>query len=316
MKDNYSAMKNESKWKQFKKAIIRHRYAYILLLPAMLLILLFGYVPIFGVVIAFKDYNIFDGLWGSPWVGLDNFVIIFKQRAVLKSIGNTLIYSLVMIFGSLPFPIFLALLLNEIKWPKFKKVVQTVSYLPHFLSMVAVVTMVYAFLATEGPFTSLLSAILGEGYIPKNYLMDSKYFLLIAFLTNLWKSLGWSTVIYLAAIAGVDAELYDAATVDGAGKLRQAWHITLPSIRPTIVILLVMNMGSLFSANFELVYNLQNVFTIDDTEVINTLIYRTGIQSGNYSTATAFGLMQGLITVILILLSNAFSKRVADISIW
>lgn len=224
--------------------------------------------------------------------------------------------SFVIIFGTLPFPILLALLFNEIWNMRFKKVVQTITYMPHFLSWVSVVALCYSLLSTEGPINSFLISLWGDGYEAKNFLMDSTYFVPIAFLTNLWKSVGWDSVIYLAAIAGVDASLYEAATVDGAGKIRQTWHITLPCIRNTVIILLVMKMGSLFNSNFELVYGLQNVYTIDDTEIIGTLIYRTGIQNGNYSAATAFGLVQGLITIILILTSNAISKKVAEVSIW
>lgn len=293
-----------------------HRYAYILLIPAIIAVFVFLYLPLFGLVIAFKDYDIMNGLFGSPWVGLENFKIIFQQRSMLKAIGNTLILSFVNIFGTLPFPILLAILLNELWFPKFKKVVQTLSYLPHFLSYVAVVGFAYSLLSLEGPINSALVKAFGETYEAKNYLMYSEYFIPITFLTGLWKTVGWNSVIYLAAIAGIDSTLYEAAVIDGAGKFRQIWHITLPCIKGTVIVLLVMQLGSLFSGNFELVYGLQNVYTIDETEIINTLVYRSGIQNGNYSVATAFGLLQGVITIILILSANFFSKRIAEVSIW
>ncbi len=296
--------------------IVRHRYAYILLLPAMIVVFLFCYLPLAGIVLAFKDFNIYDGFLGSPWVGLDNFKLIFQQRSMLLAIKNTLVLSILTIFGGFPFPIILAILFNEIRNMKFKKVVQTVSYMPHFLSWASVIGLLYSFFALGGPVNQILGMIFGEGYVAKNFLMDSSYFLPIAFWSNLWKTVGWNSVLYLAAIAGIDPSLYEAATIDGAGKFKQMWHITLSGIKTTAVIVLVMNMGSLFSNNFELVYGLQNVYTIDDTEVINTLIYRSGIQNGNYSAATAFGLAQGLITVILILTANAVSKKVADVSLW
>ena len=302
--------------KGFVRNIKDHKYAYLMILPALIAITVFNYMPLLGIILAFKEYNIYDGIMGSPWVGLDNFVLVFNQPAMLHAIKNTLTLSLINLFGAKPFPIILALLFNEVWNMKFKKIVQTVSYLPHFLSMVSVVGLVYSLFATEGPVNQILGMIHGEGYVAKNFLMDSKNFIPIAFWTNVWKGTGWSSVIYLAAIAGIDPSLYEAATIDGAGKLRQVWHITLPGIRTTIIILLVMAMGSLFSSSFELVFGLQNVYTIDDTEVINTLIYRTGIQNGNYSAATAFGLSQGVITVTLILLANMLSKKIAKISIW
>lgn len=312
--------KKEQELKPISKGLIRnlkdHKYAYLMILPAMIAVFVFMYLPLLGIVLAFKDYNIYDGILGSPWVGFDNFVLIFKQPAMLHAIKNTLILSFVNLFGGFPFPIILALLFNEIWNLKFKKVVQTVSYLPHFLSWVSVIGLVYSLFATEGPVNQILAQISGEGYQPVNFLMDSKYFVPIAFWTNIWKSTGWSSVLFLAAITGIDPALYEAATIDGAGKLRQIWHITLPGISTTLIIVFVMNMGSLFASNFELVYGLQNVYTIDDTEVINTLIYRTGIQNGNYSAATAFGLSQGLITITLILIANAISKKIAQVSIW
>ena len=302
--------------KGFVRNIKDYKYAYLMILPAMIAVFVFMYLPLIGIVLAFNDFNIKDGVFGSPWVGLDNFKLVFNQPAMLHAIKNTLELSLINMFGGFPFPILLAILFNEIWNLKFKKVVQTISYLPHFLSWVSVVGLVYALLATEGPVNHIMGQILGESYEPKNFLMNSDYFVPIAFWTNIWKSTGWSSVLFLAAITGIDPALYEAATIDGAGKLRQIWHITLPGIRTTLIIVFVMNMGSLFASNFELVFGLQNVYTIDDTEVIGTLIYRTGIQNGNYSAATAFGLSQGIITVTLILIANAISKKIAQVSIW
>jgi len=312
--------KKEQELKPISKGFVRnikdHSLAYLMILPAMICVFVFMYLPLLGIILAFKDYNIYDGILGSPWVGFDNFVLIFQQPAMLHAIKNTLVLSFVNIFGGFPFPILLAILFNEIWNLKFKKVVQTISYLPHFLSWVSVIGLVYSLFAIEGPVNQIAAMVVGEGYEAKNFLMNSEYFIPIAFWTNIWKSVGWSSVLFLAAITGIDPALYEAATIDGAGKLRQIWHITLPGIRTTLVIVFVMNMGGLLASNFELVYGLQNVYTIDDTEVINTLIYRTGIQNGNYSAATAFGLSQGLITVTLILLANAVSKKIAQVSIW
>ena len=312
--------KKAQELKPVSKGLMRnlrdHKYAYLMILPAMIAVFVFMYLPLIGIILAFKDYDIMYGIAGSPWVGLENFIMIFKQPAMLDAIGNTLYLSIINMFGGFPFPIILAILFNEIWSLKFKKVVQTISYLPHFLSWVSVIGLVYSLFATEGPVNQIMAQIVGPSYTPVNFLMDSKHFVPIAFWTNIWKSTGWSSVLFLAAITGIDPALYEAATIDGAGKLRQIWHITLPGIRTTLIIVFVMNMGGLFASNFELVYGLQNVYTIDDTEVIGTLIYRTGIQNGNYSVATAFGLSQGLITVTLILIANAISKKIAEVSIW
>ena len=302
--------------KGFIQNIKDHYLDYLMISPALACVFVFMYLPLLGIILAFKDFNIYDGIFGSPWVGLDNFKLIFNQPAMLHAIKNTLVLSFVNIFGGFPFPILLAILFNEICNLKFKKIIQTVSYLPHFLSWVSVVGLAYSLFAIEGPINQIAAMIFGDSYEAKNFLMNSDYFVPIAFWTNIWKSVGWNSVLYLAAITGIDPALYEAATVDGAGRLRQIWHVTLPGIATTLVIVFVMNIGGLLASNFELVYGLQNVYTIDDTEVINTLIYRSGIQNGNYSVATAFGLSQGLITVVLILVANAISKKVADITIW
>ena len=312
--------KKATEIKPISKGLMRnlkdHKYAYLMILPAMIAVFVFMYLPMLGLIFAFKDYDMYKGIMDSPWVGLNNFILIFKQDEMIKAILNTLELSIVNIIGGFPFPILLAILFNEIWNMKFKKVVQTVSYLPHFLSMVSVVGLVYALFATEGPVDNVLTQVFGENYKYENLLMDADNFVPIAFWTNIWKSTGWSSVLFLAAITGIDPALYEAATIDGAGKLRQIRHITLPGIRTTVIIVFVMNMGGLFASNFELVYGLQNVYTQEETEVIGTLIYKTGIKEANYSAATAFGLSNGLITVTLILTANAISKRIAEVSIW
>lgn len=309
--------KSELKMKRgFLYNIKRHKYAYILILPAVLFVLVFAYLPLIGVIISFKDYNVIDGILGSPWVGLDNFKIIFTQPNMLKTIGNTLLYGAVILFGGFPFPIILAIMFNELLNMKFKKVVQTVSYMPYFLSWISVIGLFYAFLATEGPLNSFMAKFIGEGYEAKNILLDSKYFLPIIYISHLWKNVGWSSVIFLAAIAGIDPSLYEAASIDGCGKFKQILHITLPSISTTILIVLVMSLGTLVSTNFEQVYGFQNVYVQEETEVINTVIYRQGIENGKYSLATAFGLSQGVVTLALLLVSNAMSKKLFKVSIW
>jgi len=294
----------------------RHKVALLMLLPALLAVFVFSYLPLTGIVIAFKDYDLLKGIWGSPWVGLDNFKEIFIQPDMLKAIKNTLVYGLALTFGGFPLPIILALLFNELRNLKFKKLVQTVTYMPHFLSWISVVGLFYALFAKEGSFNYVMLQIFGDSWEPTNILLDDKNFLPIIFWSHMWKSVGWSSIVFLAAITGIDASLYEAATIDGCGKLKQTWYITLPSIKGTIVVVLVMSLGGLVTMSFEQVYGFQNVFTQENTEVINTLIYRQGIQGGKYSLASAFGLSQGLVSVILILTANAISKKLMQTSIW
>lgn len=294
----------------------KYKSVYMLILPAIVLTTVFCYFPMAGIVIAFKDFDIIKGIAGSRWVGFENFIKVFTQGEMLGAIFNTFLYGVVLVFGSFPFPIILAVLFNELRCLRFKKTVQTLIYMPHFLSWISVVGLFYTLFSNEGVFNSIMGAIVGDGYTPVNILLDSKYFLPIIYFSNLWKSVGWSSVIFLAAIAGIDPTLYEAATIDGCGKFKQVLYITLPSIRSTAIIVLVMSMGGLVNTNFEQVYGFQNVYTQPYTETINTLIYRSGIQEGKYSLATAFGLSQGIVTVTLILISNAFSKKLAQTSIW
>lgn len=293
----------------------KHKYMYLLISPALLLTFVFSYLPMAGIIIAFQDFDILTGFFGSPWVGFENFRTIFSYPAMLKAIGNTLIYSSALLASGFVVPIIMALLFNEIRNIKFKKVVQTVSYMPYFLSWISIVGIFYGFFANEGTLRDILNTI-APNFQYKNILLDSKNFLPILVVSHIWKNAGWSSVIYLAAIAGIDPTLYEAATVDGCNKLKQVWHITLQGIKPTAIIVLIMSIGGLITSNFDQVYGFQNVYTQENTEVINTLIYRQGIQDGNYSLATAFGLAQGLVSLLLVMASNYLSKKSSGLSIW
>ena len=305
----------DSRQKLFAK-IKNYKYAYLLILPAALLVFLFSYVPLFGIVMAFKDYDLMLGIIDSPWVGFKHFKEIFTYPEMLLAIKNTLIYGLVIVFGGFPFPVILALLFNELRNIKFKKTVQTIAYMPNFLSWISVVGIAYSLFAIEGPINQFLGTIFGSEYEPKNILMDANYFLPVIFFSHLWKNVGWASVVFMAAIAGVDTSLYEAAAVDGCGKLKQAWHITLPCIRGTIVVVLLMSLGSVVNTNFEQVYGFQNAYTQEQTEAINTMIYRQGIQNGKYSLATAFGLTQGVVSLFLLVSANTVTKKLLDTSIW
>ena len=296
--------------------IKKYKNVYVLLLPAILLVFVFAYLPMAGIIIAFQEFDILKGFTGSPWVGFDNFKKIFVRPDMLVAIKNTLINGIVILFGAFPFPIILALLFNELRCMRFKKIVQTITYMPYFLSWISVIGLFYSLLATEGTINQILGSIIGESFKGKNILLDSNYFLPIIFGSHLWKNVGWSSVVFLAAIAGVDQALYEAAAVDGCGKLRQVFSITIPCIKGTIVIVLIMSLGTLVNANFEQVYGLQNIYTQEATETINTLIYRLGILNGKYSLSTAFGLAQGLVSLTLMLIANGISKKSMGTSIW
>ena len=291
---------------------------YLMILPALLCVIIFAYMPMYGIIMAFKNYDVMKGIWGSPWAanhGFEHFISIFKNPEMFKAIKNTLWFGAVILFGGYPFPIILALMFNEIKSKWFKKTAQTIAYFPHFLSWIAVIGLVYTFLAKEGPFNQLMGA-LNSSWEPVNPLMKSEYFLEIMFTSHLWKSVGYSSVVFLAAITGIDPGLYEAASIDGCGKMKQVWHITLPAIKPTMVIILIMSLGGLINVNFEQVYGLQNAYTQLDNEVIGTLVYRLGIMGGKYSSTTAFGLFQGLVSLILVMTANWISKKVTEQSIW
>lgn len=299
-----------------QKTLSRNMYMYILLMPAVIVMTVFCYLPYGGLLIAFKDYDVITGFVNSEWVGLKNFITVLSTPKFLETTWRTLKYSSVLIFGTFPFPILLALMINELRCKTFKRISQTLTYLPHFLSWITVVGLFFSFLSINGPINDALSKILGASYEKKNILLESKYFLGIIFSAQLWKELGWSSILYLAAIAGIDQSLYEAASVDGCGKLKQVFYITLPAILPTAVILLIMKLGSIFNTSFELIYGFQNSYTQAETDVISTLIYRQGIQGGEYSLATAFGMMQGLVSVFLVFFSNTLAKKAANISIW
>lgn len=301
-----------NKNRNFKK----NMYMYVLLIPAISFAIIFNYLPMAGLAIAFKDYDVLIGFGGSPWVGIEHFSKIFKFPGFVKAIKNTLIYSSVSLFGQFPFPIFLALCINEVRNMWAKKFVQTVSYLPYFLSWMSVIGFAYSIFAINGSFNDIMVAIFGEGYKRTNLLLNSNNFLSVIFLSGLWKTIGWSSIIYLAAICGVDQSYYEAAEIDGCSRLGKIWHITLPSIRTTAVLVLILGVGNLVTTNFEQVYGFQNVYIQNDTEVINTLTYREGIQNGNYSMATAFSLTQGIVSLILVIATNRISKKISGVSIW
>ncbi|GMQ56549.1 polygalacturonan/rhamnogalacturonan ABC transporter permease [Vallitalea sediminicola] len=296
--------------------IKKYKYFYILILPAILYTLIFNYLPLGGVIMAFQDFDIIKGFSGSEWVGLENFIKIFTMPNFILAIKNTFIYSGTILFLGFPLPIILALLFNELRNLRFKKVVQTISYMPYFLSWASVVALFYGFFAINGSFNDMRVWLFGGGIERINIFMDAGNFLKIIFFSHIWKNVGWNSVIFLASIAAISPSLYEAAIVDGCGRFKQIWYITLPSLLPTAIIILILNTGSLIVSNFEQVYGLQNLFIQEQTEVINTLVYRQGLNIGNYSLATAFGLTQGIVSFLIVFVVNKIAKKLSGISIW
>lgn len=282
--------------------------------PALLLVFVFSYLPLPGLIVAFKDYNIFKGFFGSPWVGLKYIREIFELPAMTQAIWNTLFISLLSVAVCFPAPILLALMLNEVRQKLFKRLSQTLLYLPHFLSWISVVGIAYAFYAVYGPLNDLLLWIFGADTERELFLSNPHFFIPNILLLSLWKDTGWGTIIFLAAIASVDPQLYEAAYLDGAGKLKQAMHVTLPSILPVTMIMLIFQLGHLFQSNFELIYGLQNPFV--DMEVISTVIFKQGVQQGAYALSTALGFVQGIVALLLTIGANIVSKKLTSSGIW
>lgn len=292
--------------------IRKNKMLYAFLIPAIVLTFVFSYCPLPGLLMSFMDYDMFKG-FKSDWVGFDNIIKIFTVPEFSKAILNTLWLSFLGIVIGFPLPIIFALMLNELNDGLFKRFTQTVSYLPHFLSTIAVIGMAVSIFSENGIINDIRIWLFGEDTTRELFLSKQGLFVPNILLLSNWKGLGWSSIIYLAAISGIDASLYEAAIVDGAGKFKQCIHITLPSISRTIIMLFILRIGSLFNSDFELIYGLQNVYI--DFEVISTVIYKQGITGGNYSISTAFGFVQGVISLVLVLLTNHISKRVDDVSL-
>lgn len=283
---------------------------YVMLLLPLIFYAVFCYGPMYGVTIAFKDYNIFKGINESPWVGFEIFKSIFSVPTFLKSVVATLRLNFLDLLIGFPAPIFLAVVINELRNQKFKKVTQTVIYLPHFLSMVVVAGMVQRLFATNSGMVNNLLRSLGLNEIP--FLSEFWHWTFTYVFSGVWQAAGWGTIIYLATISGIDQQLYEAATVDGAGRLQQIWHITLPGIRSTAVMLLIMNVGKIMGGGFERPYLLGNPMVSDASNVLSVYTYELGLVSGSYSMATAVGLFQSLVGIILLLIVNAIAKKLGE----
>ena len=305
--------KEKTRWQNAKTKIQKNKQLYLFVLPAFLIILIFSYGPMYGVIIAFKDYMPSLGIFGSPWVGFKHFQRFFDSYYFWDLIKNTLGISLYSLALGFPLPIILALALNEIKDGPFKKLTQTVTYAPNFIAVVVMVGMVIAFLSpSTGVINHFLEAI---GLERINFMTDPKWFKTIYVVSGVWQGTGWGSVIYLAALSGVDTQLHEAATIDGASRLQRVWYINLPTIMPTMVILLIMNCGSLMSIGFEKILLMQNPLNMESSNVIATFVYKQGLLEAQYSFAAAVGLFNSLINSILLLVVNYVSKKLSDSSL-
>ncbi|NGZ76843.1 ABC transporter permease [Saccharibacillus alkalitolerans] len=288
----------------------------LMVLPPLLFIFVFSYIPMYGVLMAFQDYSLFEGFSGSPWVGFKHFEMFFAAPEFWTVIRNTVIISLLKLLIGFPAPIILALMLNEVKSRVFKRTVQTISYLPHFLSWVIVSGFVMSLLSTENGSVNILLQSLNLIKEPINFLSLPEYFWTILVTTGVWKEIGFASIVYLAAIAGVDPHLHEAAAMDGAGKLRQIFSVTLPTIMPVVIVFLILAIGNLLSAGFEDILLLgSNPVLRDVGDVLDTYVYRTGIQNNRYSYATAAGLFKSLLGVLLLVGAN-YAARKSGNSLW
>ena len=303
-------MKKKRSWKQLKKDIYRARAIYLRILPVVVWFLLFQYWPMTWLSISFFDYNLYLGFVGSKFVGFQNFIKFFTGMDFWRLMRNVLLLNFYALLVGFPAPIIFALFLNEMRSAKVKKVIQTVSFLPYFISMVAFVSLVTEFLS---PSTGLSADILKFfGKEPIYFLGDAKYFRTIMVFSGIWQTMGYSAIVYLSALTAVDVNLYEAAMVDGANRWNRLIHITIPCIMPTIVVMFILRIGSLINANFEKIYLFQNSANLEVSEVIQTWVYKRGMVKYDYSMGTTAGLFNGIVALILVVMANRLSKRYSD----
>lgn len=298
-------------WKRYwKNNWVLHAF----LIPGMLFLIIFRYAPMYGITIAFKNFSIVKGIWNSPWVGLKQFEYLLKSRDFWRVLNNSLSISVLRMICGFPAPLLLALMLNEMRAMKYKRTMQTILYLPHFLSWVIVVGLLYNLLS---PTTGILNYFRRYvGLTPIAFLTDSSRIRGVMILTDIWKSAGWGTIVYMAAMTGIDPSLYEAAMIDGASRLQRIRHITMPGIASTVIVLLILRVGSLMSNGFEEIYLLQNSMTIDVMEVFEVYSYTVGLKEGRYSFSTAVGLFTSVIGCVLLFTTNFLSRRVRGYGLW
>ncbi len=296
------------------KSYWKHKYLLIMLLPCLLYFIIFKYLPMYGIILAFKEYRFIDGVFGSPWNGIQNFVDLFTGRDFPKAFRNTIIISFYKLVFGFPAPIILAILLNELRVILFKKFVQTLSYLPHFLSWVVLAGIfMEIFSPTRGVVNYIITSLGGDAIF---FFGDKNWFRTLLVSTEVWKGVGWGSIIYLAALSGIDPSLYEAAIVDGANRWKQMIHITLPSLIPVITIMFIFAVGGIINDDFDQVFNFYNPAVYEVGDVLSTYTYRIGITEMQYGLATASGLFINVIAFVLIIITNTIVKRFSDYGIW
>ena len=300
--------------KSLPKRLLGCWQLYVILLPAVLYYILFLYSPMVGIQIAFRDFTPRGGIWGSKWVGAKHFERFFRSPQFSNLIVNTLRITVSSLIFTFPFPVLLALLFNECRFTRFKKVVQTLTYAPHFISTVVFVSMITLFLnKNTGIINTLISSL---GGARKDFLGDKNAFVPIFLISGVWQNCGWSAIIYVAALAGVDQQLHEAALMDGANRFQRIWYVDLPSILPTMAILFIMSCGSLLNVGYEKVYLMQNSLNTSVSEVISTYVYKVGLLQNHYSYTAAIGSFNAVVNVVLLVITNTLSKRLTEVSMF
>ena len=304
---------NDMKWKQLAANYRSNKLLYWMILPVICFVILFSYVPMFGLTMAFQDYSLVKGIFGSKWIGLENFQDFFSSMYFVRTFRNTLMLSLVDLLFSFPAPIILALMLNEVKRLRYKKLIQTISYMPHFISMIVVAGLIIEFTNSSGLISSLVTS---AGGTAKSYISLPQYFRAIFVTSEVWQHIGFNSIIYLAALSGINEELYEAARIDGAGRFRQMLNITLPGIMPTIIIMLILRCGTIMNLNFEKVLLLYSPSTYETSDIISTYVYRIGIIKQKIGYSTAVGLFNSVVSFLLVLTANKISKTYTETSMF
>lgn len=290
------------------------RYLYLFLLPSLIYLIIFHYMPIYGVQIAFKRFMPTKGIWDSPWVGVANFRRFFSSYYFERVLANTIKLSLYNLIAGFPFPVIMALLFNEIRSAKMKKLVQTVSYVPHFISVIVLVGMVNLFF---GQTTGLINTVRRNmGLETIGFLNEPKYFASMYVWSGIWQHAGWNAIIYIAALSGIDPELHEAAQIDGASRLKRIWYINLPCILPTVIIMFILDAGKIMSLGFEKIYLMQNTMNISASQVISTFVYESGMLDMDYGFASAVDLFNNVVNIALLLLVNQLARRVSQTSLF
>ncbi len=299
--------------KVIKSDFKRNYILYIIFIPVIVYYVIFCYKPMYGAIIAFKDYQPSLGIWDSPWVGFEHFKNFFANPDFVRILRNTVVISVASIIFGFPAPIILALLFNELKIPKLKSASQTISYIPHFISLVVVCGLIKDFVSQGGIIYQIVSSISGN---TAGLLSRAECFVPIYIISDIWQEVGWGSIIYLAALAGIDQELYEAAKIDGAGKWNQMVHVTLPGIAPTIIIMFILRIGNLLTVGYEKIILLYNPLIYETSDVISSYVYRVGFAQQNWSYSSAVGLLNSVVNFIILIIANNISSRVSETSLW